>query len=119
MYFNTAFLVLYWIYNPVYLSLLHGFVTVDFSGAVSLVSHPNPSWKTREYISSGLFPLICPKCVPLPRDYAPSSIALRVTGGRNPPLHDKAIVLEEQVIQYYWSIIVVLVEVTDIKNSFS
>jgi hypothetical protein len=33
--------------------------------------------------------------VALPGAFAPASIALRVTGAREPPLHDKAVDLEE------------------------
>jgi hypothetical protein len=32
----------------------------------------------------------------LPAAYGPASIALRVTGPRKPPRHDKAVVLEEE-----------------------
>jgi hypothetical protein len=39
--------------------------------------------------------LICLVWVALPGAYAPTSIALRVTGEFNPPLHYKAAVLEE------------------------
>jgi hypothetical protein len=33
----------------------------------------------------------------LPESYAPASIALRVIGGRKPPLHNKAVVREEEI----------------------
>jgi hypothetical protein len=36
----------------------------------------------------------------LPGAYAPASIALRVTGARKPPLHDKAVVLKEEISNY-------------------
>jgi hypothetical protein len=54
-----------------------------------------PTWRTRDYIFSGPYPLICLTRVALPEAYSPASIALLVTGMRTPPLHDKAVVLEE------------------------
>jgi hypothetical protein len=35
------------------IGLLHGFVTVIFSSVGSLAPLPNPTWWTRDYISSG------------------------------------------------------------------
>jgi hypothetical protein len=56
--------------------------------------------------------------VALPGAYAPSSIAFRVIAARKLPLHDNAVVLEVEVIHYYWLTIVVLVEVADVEDSF-
>jgi hypothetical protein len=53
-----------------------------------------------DYISPGPYTLICLSWVALPGAYAPASIALRVIGARKPPLHDKAVVLEEQLTDY-------------------
>jgi hypothetical protein len=36
--------------------------------------------------------------VVLPGAYAPASIAFRVIGAHKPPLHDKSVVLEEDVL---------------------
>lgn len=61
------------------LDLLHGFVTVNFSG-VGVIS-PNaqlPSWRTRGYTSSGPYSLTHLAWVALPGPYDPVSIALRV-----------------------------------------
>jgi hypothetical protein len=47
--------------------------------------------------------------VSLPGAYSPASIALRVTGAGKPPLHDKAVVLEEEIIIYRPYIIMICV----------
>jgi hypothetical protein len=62
----------------------------------SLLPHAQPpTWRTRDYISSGPYPLICLSWVALPEAYAPASTALQVTGMRTSAHHNKAIVLEE------------------------
>jgi hypothetical protein len=72
------------------LGLLHGFVTVQFSSGLGTTA----AWLIRDYTSSVLCPLICMLLVALPRNHAPASVTLRVTGGES-PLHDKAAALEE------------------------
>jgi hypothetical protein len=71
--------------------LLHDFATVIFFfGGGSLPPTPNPpTWRTKDYTSSGPLPLTCPVWVALPAVYAPASITLRITGTHKRPLDDK------------------------------
>jgi hypothetical protein len=82
------------------LGLVRGYVTVDFSGVGSLAPHPTPNLRTRDYTFSGPYPSTCLVWV-APEPFVPASIPLRVTGARKPPLHDKAVVLEEDVSSYH------------------
>jgi hypothetical protein len=59
----------------------------------------NPKiWRTTDYTSSGPYSVVCVTWVSLPGAYAPASITLRVTGARKPPLHGRAVVLEEVIL---------------------
>jgi hypothetical protein len=82
------------------LGLLHGFVTVNFSEVGSLAQRPIPNLEDQKDTSSGPYPLTSLAEVALPGAYAPASIALRVIGAGKPSLHDKAVVLEEDIKLY-------------------
>jgi hypothetical protein len=58
---------------------------------------PSPTHNLADQTSSGRYPLTCLACVALPGAYNPASITLRVIGGRKPPFHDKAVVLEDEI----------------------
>jgi hypothetical protein len=70
-------------------------ISKDFQGGVVSPHAQPPTWRTRDNTSSGPYPLTCLAWVGLPGAYAPASIALRVIGAHKPPVHDKAVVLEE------------------------
>jgi hypothetical protein len=50
-----------------------------------------------DYVSPGPYPSTCLSWLVLPGAYDPAIIALKVTGARKRPLHDKAVVLEEDM----------------------
>jgi hypothetical protein len=68
---------------------LHSFETVNFSG------------RTRDYTSSGPYPLTFLALVTLPGAYAPASVALQVIAACKPLLHNKAVELKEGKYSYY------------------
>jgi hypothetical protein len=80
------------------LSLFPGFITVNFSGGgVVGETHAQPlTCRSRDYTSSGAYPLTCLAWVALPGAYAPASIAFRVTRARKPRLYGKAGVFEDE-----------------------
>jgi hypothetical protein len=90
------FFLLYWRYNPVWIlaSTIDsgGFVTVDYSGVGLLAPRLNLSLEDQ-----GLH-FVWPAPFDRPEPYAPASIALCVIGAHKPPLHDKTVVLEEDLI---------------------
>jgi hypothetical protein len=81
------------------LGLLHGFVTVNFSGMWSLAPRPTLNLEDQELHFVWPLPFHLSGMGGPTRSYASASIALRVSGARKPPLHDKAVVVEEE----YWT----------------
>jgi hypothetical protein len=90
-------------------------------GVVSLTPNPQPDGPgttLRLPLS-----LTCLAWVTIPGAYAPASIAFRVIGARKPPLHDKAIVLEEDKTYHltwinFFTWILRLVSISQVLNNF-
>jgi hypothetical protein len=80
------------------LGLLHGFITVIFSGVESLAPRQTPNLEDRDYSSSDAYPFTCLTWVALLGTYAPVSIAPRVTEACKYRLQHKAVVLVEEHI---------------------
>jgi hypothetical protein len=77
------------------LGLLHGFATVNFSGVGLLMTPPTPNFKDQGL--HFVWPLLFDSCDmggPT-RILRSASTALRVTGALKPPLHCKAVILEQ------------------------
>jgi hypothetical protein len=79
------------------LGLLHGFITANFSEMRSLPHAHLPTWMTRDYTSSGLYPLTYLVWVDTPRAYSLTTIALWVIVAHKPPIHNKAEILKEDI----------------------
>jgi hypothetical protein len=64
--------------------------------------HAQPqTWRTRGSTSSGPYPLTYLTWAALPRGYAPASITVWVIRARKSPFHNKAVVLEEALTNYF------------------
>jgi hypothetical protein len=73
------------------LGLFYAFLTAIFSGVGSLAPHTTPDLDYQVLLS---LVRTCLALVALPEADASASIALRATGVRKSPLHDKAVVVE-------------------------
>lgn len=108
-----------WRYKPMWVSTSSMVSQLNFRGWGLQPQAKTPVWRAKDYTSSGPYPFTCLEWVAPSGDYAPANIALRVIGARKPPLHEMAVVLEENFLYYSCiissnSIIIIIIRFTRI-----